>query len=58
MTDKQIREQIERATTIVRTWPAWKRNALRTNSTRSSPREPVETNSHNTIEIQGEISNG
>ena len=42
MTDKQIREQIAKATAEVRTWPAWKRNALRTNSTRSTPRKPMQ----------------
>ncbi|TWU15782.1 hypothetical protein [Allorhodopirellula heiligendammensis] len=44
MTDKEIRQQIERATAEVQTWPSWKRNILVHSSqpTNSTARTPVD----------------
>lgn len=44
MTDKEIRQQIERATAVVQTWPSWKRNILVRSSqpTNSTARTPVD----------------
>ncbi|TWT96402.1 hypothetical protein Pla100_28800 [Neorhodopirellula pilleata] len=44
MTDKEIRQQIARATAEVQTWPSWKRNILVHSSqpTNSTARTPVD----------------
>ncbi|QDU98477.1 hypothetical protein [Lignipirellula cremea] len=44
MTHDEIRKQIEYATKVVETWPAWKQNILAHSSSPaiSQPREPVD----------------
>jgi len=44
MSEKEFRAQLARATALVATWPAWKRNILEQSSrpTVSVPRTPVD----------------